>query len=93
MPFEKGNPGRPKGSKNKRHTIFESLDQIQTENGDPVDVIKLFFNDMMQLPAMQRAEMWLKFMEYIYAKQKNVEVNAEMGIKIVVEDFLKKEEG
>jgi len=90
--FQPGNPGRPKGSKNKRHTIFESLDKIRTEDGKPVDIVKLFINDMMQLPAMQRAELWVKFMEYIYAKQKNIEMSAgEEGFKIVVEKYLSEE--
>lgn len=89
--FQPGNPGRPKGAKNKRHTIFESLEKIQTENGDQVDIVKLFIADMMQLPAMQRAELWVKFMEYIYPKQKNLELSSgEEGFKIILEDYARK---
>ncbi len=97
MAFQKGvprpaNAGRKKGTPNKKNTIFESLEQIQTEDGSPVDIVKMFISDMMQLPAMQRAELWIRFMEYIYPKQKITEVTGEMGIKIIVEDFLSKDE-
>lgn len=91
MPFEKGHKklgGRQKGTPNKRHTIFESLEMIQTSDGEPVDLVKIFIHDLFQLPAMQRAEILVRFMEYVYPKQKNIEMNGDMGIKVIVEKYL-----
>ena len=93
MPFEKGKPrhpdaGRKKGTPNKRNTIFESLENIKTEDGDTVDLVKIFVHDLMSLPAMQRAEVLVRFFEYVYPKQRNIETTGEMGIKVIVEKYL-----
>lgn len=90
MPFQKGNPGRPKGAKNKRPAIFESLEKIQTAEGDPIDMVKWFIKDLNDLPAMQRAELTLRFIEYLYPKQRNIEMSIPEGIEIVVKDYTSK---
>ena len=95
MAFEKGKPktgGRAKGTPNKRQTIFEALEKIHTEDGQPIDIVKMFINDMMEIPAMQRTDAWLRFMEFVFPKQKNLEVTGEMGIKVTVERYLPKDE-
>ena len=79
--FQKGvprpkNAGRKKGTPNKATmTIFQSLEQIVTEDGQPIDIIKLFFDGLMDMPSFQRVDALLKFMEFIYPKRKQVEVN------------------
>lgn len=92
--FTKGHKrvgGRQKGTPNKRNTIFESLEEIRTVNGKPLDVVKLFFEGVMDMPSFQRVDALLKFMEFIYPKQKHLEIESgEGGFKIVIEDYSKK---
>ncbi len=92
--FKKGKPktgGRKKGVINKKRTIFESLEEIVTEDGKPVDVVKLFFEGLMAMPAFQRVDALLELMQFIYPKQKNLEIStSEEGFKIIVEDWTKK---
>lgn len=92
--FQKGKVktgGRQKGVLNKKNTIFDSLETIVTERGDPIDVVKLFFDGLMTMPPFQRVDALLKFMEFIYPKQKNVELTTgEGGFKIIIEDYCKK---
>lgn len=94
MPFQKGHKkvgGKKKGTPNKRNTIFESLEEIRTVKGQPLDVVKLFFEGVMDMPSFQRVDALLKFMEFLYPKQKNLEINTgEGGFKIVIEDYTKK---
>lgn len=98
MGFKKGVPrhpdaGRKKGSLNKKRTIFESLEQIQTEDGQPVDVVKLFFAGLMTMPPYQQVDALLEFMKFIFPIQKHVELsNGEdgNGFKIIIEDYTKK---
>ncbi len=95
MPFVKGQKkiaGRKKGTPNKRNTIFESLDLIRTEDGSPVDVVKLFFDGLMTMPPFQRVDALLEFMKFLYPQQKNVELsNPEgEGFRIIVEDYVSK---
>ena len=82
--------GRQKGTPNKRPAIFESLEKIRTAEGVPIDMVKWFIKDLNDLPAMQRAELTLRFIEYLYPKQRNVEVSAGEGFKIILEDYSKK---
>lgn len=94
MPFQKGKAktgGRQKGVPNKRHTIFESLEQIRTEDNVPIDIVKLFFDGLMTMPPYQRVDALLKLMEFVYPKQKLLELSTgEAGFKIVIEDYGKK---
>lgn len=95
MPFAKGTPkppnsGRQRGTPNKRPAIFESLEKIQTAEGDPIDMVKWFIKDLNDLPAMQRAELTLRFIEYLYPKQRNIEMSIPEGIEIVVKDYTSK---
>ena len=95
MPFKKGHKkigGRAKGVPNKNRSIFESLDEICTEDGQPVDIVKLFFKGLMDMPSFQRVDALLDFMKFIYPTQKTLEIGNkdESGFKIVIEDYSKK---
>lgn len=92
--FKKGmkrpeNAGRRKGTPNKRRTIFESLEEIVTEDGKPVDVVKLFFAGLWTMPPYQQVDALLEFMQYIYPKQKVVEIGNKEGegFKIEIIDY------
>lgn len=93
--FQKGHKkvgGREKGSINKRRTIFESLEEIVTEDGKPIDVVKLFFNGLMTMPPYQQVDALIDFMKFIYPQQKTLEIGNkdEQGFKVVIEDYSKK---
>lgn len=93
--FQKGKPktgGRQKGVPNKRKSIFESLEEIVTEDGHPVDVVKLFFESIMSQPAFQRSDTLIDFMKFLYPQQKSLEIGNkdEEGFKVVIEDYSKK---
>lgn len=97
MPFQKGKPrspnaGRKKGTPNKRKTIFDSLDEIVTEDGQPVDVIKLLFDGMMTMPPYQRVDALLELAKFLYPRQNNVQLsNPEgEGFRVIVEDYVTK---
>lgn len=97
MGFEKGKPrhkdaGRKKGTPNKRRTIFESLDEIITKDGRPVDVVKLFFEALMDMPPFQRVDALNNFMKFVYPQQKQLEIGNrdDQGFKIIVEEWSKK---
>lgn len=98
--FEKGKPrhpqaGRKKGTPNKRLTIFESLDEIQTVDGKPVDIMKLFFDGLMTMPPFQRVDALLELMKFVYPRQSNLQLsNPEdsEGFKLIIEDYGKKHE-
>lgn len=97
MGFEKGKPrhkdaGRKKGTPNKRKSIFDSLEEIKTQDGSPVDVVKLLFQGMMDMPSFQRVDALLDFMKFLYPQQKALEIGNKdgEGFKIVIEDYSKK---
>lgn len=98
MPFKKGDKkpersGRKKGTPNVRRTIFESLEEIRTEDGKPVDVVKLFFDGVMTMPPFQRVDALINFMKFVYPQQKTLEIGnkeGQEGFKIIVEDYSKK---
>lgn len=95
MPFQKGHKkvgGRVKGTINKRRTVFESLEEIVTEDGKPVDVVKMFFGALDTMPPYQQVDALLDFMQYVYPKQRNIEIGnaSEEGFKIIVENYTKK---
>lgn len=98
MKFKKGDPkpvnsGRKKGTPNKRATIFESLEEIHTEDGKPVDILKLFFDGLMAMPPYQRVDALLELMKFVYPRQNNVQLsNPEdsEGFKLIIEDYGKK---
>lgn len=97
MKWQKGKPktgGRQKGTPNKRRTIFESLEEIRTEDGKPVDIVKLLFDGIMAMPAFQRVDALIDFMKYVYPQQKNLEISQPEGqsFKVVIEDYGKKNE-
>ncbi len=80
MPFKKGQPrpvgaGRKKGSPNKRNTIFESLEEIVTEDGQPLDIVKVLMAEIMDknMAPYERAQLLLEFMQFVYPKQKIME--------------------
>lgn len=97
MGFQKGKPrhpnaGRKKGTPNKRRTIFESLETI-TYDGEPVDLVQLFFKGLMTMPPYQQVDALIEFMKFVYPKQSNVQLsNPEdsEGFKIIIEDYKKK---
>ncbi len=84
--------GRKKGTPNKRRTIFESLEEIQTEDGQPVDLVKMFFGALQTMPPNQQVDAMLDFMKFVYPTQKTLEIGNkdESGFKIVIEDYSKK---
>lgn len=92
--FKKGKVktgGRKKGVPNKKRSIFESLEEIQTEDGMPIDVVKLLFQGIMDMPSFQRVDALLEFLQFIYPKQKNLEISSgEEGFKVVIEDYSNK---
>ena len=93
--FTKGHEkkgGRKKGTPNKRRTIFESLEEIQTADGKPVDVVKLFFEGLMAMPPFQQVDALLDFMKFIYPQQKSLDIGNKdgEGFKIIIEDYSKK---
>lgn len=95
MAFKKGHKkigGRVKGSINKRRTIFESLEQIVTEDGEPVDVVKMLFQGIMTMPPYQQVDAFLELMKFIYPQQKSLDIGNkdDAGFKIVIEDYSKK---
>lgn len=96
MPFQKGKPktgGRQKGTPNKKRTIFESLEEIVTEDGKPVDIVKLFFRGLETMPPYQQVDALLEFMRFVYPQQRNVELSNSPegdGFKIIIEDYSKK---
>lgn len=95
MAFQKGHKrvgGRQKGTPNKRNTIFESLEEIQTEDGRVVDVVKLFFKGLMTMPPYQQVDALLEFMQFLYPKQKQLEIgNLDgEGFKVIIEDYSSK---
>lgn len=97
MAFKKGHKkiaGRQKGTPNKRRTIFEHLEEIQTEDGKPVDIVKLFFDGLMTMPPFQRVDALMEFMKFVFPRQQNLQVsNPEgEGFKIIVEEYKKKNE-
>jgi hypothetical protein len=99
MPFKKGMiktaaMGRKKGTPNKRRTIFESLEEIQTKDGRPVDIVKLFFEGLMTMPPFQRVDALLDFMKFVYPQQRSVELSNKEGegFKLIIEDYRKKDE-
>lgn len=95
--FKKGmkrpeNAGRKKGTPNKRRTIFESLDEIRTEDGKPVDIIKLLFDGMMAMPPYQRVDALLELAKFVYPKQSNVQISQPEGegFRVEIVDYTKK---
>ncbi len=94
--FQKGHKklgGKVKGTPNKRRTIFESLEEIHTEDGNPVDVVKLLFDGIMTMPPFQRVDALLELMKFIYPQQKNLELSnspGTEGFKLIIEDYGKK---
>lgn len=95
--FKKGmkrpeNAGRKKGTPNKRRTIFESLEEIQTTDGRAVDLVKLFFEGLMTMPPYQRVDALLEFMKFVYPKQSNVQISQPEGegFRVEIVDYTKK---
>lgn len=94
--FEKGHKkigGRAKGVPNKRRTIFESLEEIRTEDGRAVDIVKLLFDGIMAMPPFQRVDALIDFMKFVYPQQRNVELSnpeGSEGFKLIIEDYGKK---
>lgn len=92
--FEKGHKkvgGRQKGTPNKHRTIFESLEEIQTVDGEPIDVVKMFFSGLLTMPPYQQVDALLEFMQYLYPKQKVLDIGNKDGggFKIEIVDYTK----
>lgn len=96
MAFKKGHKklgGREKGVPNKRKSIFDSLEEIHTQDGSPVDVVKLLFQGLMDMPSFQRVDALLDFMKFLYPQQKSLDIGnkeGDEGFKILIEDYSKK---
>lgn len=84
--------GRTKGTPNKRTlSIQEDLDKILTEDGDPVCIVKMFFDGLMTMPPYQRVDALLEFMQFVYPKKKHLEVKdvSDEELKILLRERLK----
>lgn len=100
MPFVKGKPrppnaGRKKGTPNKpRKSIFDSLEEIRTEDGSPLDIVKLLFDGIMAQAPFQRVDSLIDFMKFVYPQQRNVEISQPEGegFKVEIVDYTKKHE-
>lgn len=95
MAFKKGHKklgGREKGTPNKKRSIFDSLEEIKTEDGSAVDIVKLFFEGLMTMPAFQRVDALLDLMKFVYPQQKQLEIGNkdQEGFKIEIVDYKKK---
>lgn len=77
VPFKKGQKkiaGRTKGTPNKKTlTLFEELDQILTEDGEPVSIVKMLMAGIHAQPAFQQVDSLLKLMEFVFPKRKHTE--------------------
>jgi hypothetical protein len=47
----------------------------------------------LNIPMKERAQMAKEASKYLYSAKQAIEVTGEMGIKVIVEDYLNKEEG
>lgn len=85
--------GRQKGVPNKKRSIFESMDGIVTQDGEPVDVVKMFFHALQTLPPNLQVNALLDFMQFIYPKQKSMEVTSGESepFRVVIHDYSTKQ--
>lgn len=97
MPFKPGDKkpeksGRKKGTPNKRRTIFEELEEIRTEDGSEVSLVKLFFRALETMPPYQQVDSLIDFMKFVYPQQKQLEIGNkdDSGFKIEIVDYKKK---
>ena len=95
--FKKGRPktgGRKKGVTNKRLDIIDCLDQIKTKEGTRLDVstvVKMFFAGLDTMPPYQQVDALLEFMQYIFPKQKMLEIGNKdgEGFRVEIVDYCK----
>lgn len=71
--FEKGNPGKPKGAKNK---VSRELKEKLKEFADAD--FELFLEDFKKLPANERMKTRHVIWEFFIAKMKSVEVSGDL---------------
>ena len=85
MPFQIGNSGRPKGSKNQKTKAWQSLSESIT--GGHADNFNQFMNELWEgdkKDRMKTAELFLKTMEFFRPKMSRVMgvVDTEMIIEV-----------
>ena len=94
MPFQKGNPGKPKGAKNLINRDVEAI--AAKLNVKPFEVLCHFAAgdfaalglDKGQISPRMRLHAAREASKYLYSQRRAVEVSSgDSGFKIVVEDF------
>lgn len=66
--------GRQKGTPNKKTlTLFEELDQILTEDGEPISIVKMLMHGINAQPPFQQVDSLLKLMEFMFPKRKHLD--------------------
>lgn len=72
--FTKGNPGRPKGSKNKRQLLSNAriADYFNEQGFD--DLIK----EIRKLKGQYKVNAQLKLLEFVMPRQKSIDMTAEV---------------
>jgi hypothetical protein len=112
MPFKKGNPGKPKGAKNKHS--FNAEEIANKFDLEPLEVLMMIcagdwnglgFNEKTKtsftnagiefeedhVKLEQRISAAKEASKYLYSAKQAVEVSGNVGIKVIIEDFTKKE--
>lgn len=79
--FKEGNPGRPKGSKNKKTLAKkEELENLFNENGGFENLFKSI-NEIEE--PKDKATILLKLMEFFMSKEKKVEIVGDEVFKYI----------
>lgn len=89
--FENGHKklgGRKAGTLNKKTSVWESLDEITNEDGEPIDILKMLFDALFKLKPGQRVGPLLHLLGFLYAKPKCKEESPEdKEIRLVIQDY------
>ncbi len=82
MPFQKGNSGRPKGSKGKKTVAWEALAESIT--GNDADKFRKHMDHLWETSPDKAAELFLKTLDFFKPKMSRVMgvVDTEMIIEV-----------
>ena len=83
--FTKGNPGRPKGSRNERTLQWEELGKEITEGNAARfnDLLGRLWDSSDLTDQMRAAELFLKVVEFFKPKLQRVQVPSDGGPKLI----------